>query len=718
VQKCLGNDKTVIKDLQWKINYQLNSSNKFQYLFVSDNKYRNARGANATTQKEATTQQTSDKPWGLPLPTHSLLHTYIASDKLVFNNQFTYVHGGFFLDYQDVPPQGQCLQSRYIAGSTNIADYARADGCLWNVQSLTNRTTGVNSRSLVGTYQTTRHSWEAKTDATYFLTHKLGGDHSLKFGLGWRRNPIQSFSHYSGGARAAVQCVGNTTANCGNGTYVPVGSAAGLVPYQASLYRDQLLNNDWWTYNGYIQDGFSRGRWRVNAGLRYDWQQSKYLGGCVAPSVLRPDLLPAQCETATDKDPQTGKKIQAFSNWSPRVSLTRDIFGDGKTQAHASVSYYYQTKITLANNLGGLYSQPRLTWGPNQSSGACSATAGASCWNDANNDGLVQINELIGTPGVSDSRFNLATGVFAPAGNNVDPSAKLQRTREAVVGMQHELIANLAVGVDFIYRKYDRGTQAYTIGYQPGGPLFPISNLYTGPLTYTDPVTGISAPYYVVCDGCSRPSGVGSVTFTSPNWQVYKGVDITATKRFSNRWQMQTALTLQKVPQYFPRNSPSFGNPTGYEFINGQNPTLQTGVTKIFKASGSYQFPWDITASANLNINEGAQRVMFINGPGQVYGGVNAAGAPSPISYGALEFQPRDKSRFATTKLLDLGLQKSVKFRGGKNRVKLMLDAFNVFNINTIQGYASNNLSQTSSVLAPSSIVPPRVIRVGASFTF
>src|SRR4029077_3719931 len=87
VQKCLSNDKTVIKDLQWKFNYQLNASNKFQYLFSSDNKYRNARGSSATVQKEASTQQTSDAPWGFPLPTHSLTHTYVASDKLVFNNQ-------------------------------------------------------------------------------------------------------------------------------------------------------------------------------------------------------------------------------------------------------------------------------------------------------------------------------------------------------------------------------------------------------------------------------------------------------------------------------------------------------------------------------------------------------------------------------------------------------------------------------------------------------
>ena len=42
MQKCLSNDKTVIKDLQWKVNYQLNAANKFRYLFLSDNKYRNA----------------------------------------------------------------------------------------------------------------------------------------------------------------------------------------------------------------------------------------------------------------------------------------------------------------------------------------------------------------------------------------------------------------------------------------------------------------------------------------------------------------------------------------------------------------------------------------------------------------------------------------------------------------------------------------------------
>ena len=64
-----------------------------------------------------TNQQTSDAPWKLPLPTHSITHTLILTDKLVFTNQVTYVGGGFFLDYQDVPPQGSCLQSRYTGSS-------------------------------------------------------------------------------------------------------------------------------------------------------------------------------------------------------------------------------------------------------------------------------------------------------------------------------------------------------------------------------------------------------------------------------------------------------------------------------------------------------------------------------------------------------------------------------------------------------------------------
>ncbi len=714
VQNCLSNDQTLIKDIQGKVNYQLSASQKIGYLFLSNTKLRNHRGANSTTQPEATNQQYSPTPWGFPYPTHQLQHTWVASDRLVFNSSATYVDGAFYLDYQD---HSTCGDSSYISRETNPANYAsgpRASGdCLWNVQSLLNRTTSVASRSLVSSYQSVRPTWDVKTDGTYFLTHKLGGDHSLKFGLGYRKAPIQSFSHYSGGVQARVQCVGNTLAGCGDGNYTAAGAAAGIVPFSAIVYRDQLRNNDWWSYNGYLQDSYSHGRWRLNGGLRYDWQQSNYLGGCVPANVLVPDLLPAQCEDATQVDANNGRKIQSFGNWSPRLSVTRDLFGDGKTQVHGNVSYYYDTKITLANALTGLFTQTTLTWGNNQANGLCSTTAGASCWNDANHDGIVQRSELIGTPTASSARYDLNTGVLAPAGNIVDPSANIGRTREGVFGVQHELIANLAVGVDYIYRKYDRGTTTYTIGYQPGGPLGSLSALYVPAVGgYTDPVSGLNAPYYVICQGCMRPSGVGNITVTSPDYQIYKGVDITATKRYSHRWQMQAAVTIQTNPNYFPADSATFIDPTGREFRDGAS-TIPTWNVKM---NGSYTLPGDIFASANFNAIEGASRTTTINGPGAVYGGVNSSGAATTINKTTLEYQDRGSTHFDPVQLLDLGVAKNFRF-GGSRSVRVMLDAFNIFNTNTTTAYSSGNQS-LAGFTQPTTIVAPRVFRIGARLAF
>jgi hypothetical protein len=139
----------------------------------------------------------------------------------------------------------------------------------------------------------------------------------------------------------------------------------------------------------------------------------------------------------------------------------------------------------------------------------------------------------------------------------------------------------------------------------------------------------------------------------------------------------------------------------------------------VFKAQGSYQFPWDLTASANLNINQGANRVLVIPGPGRVYGGTTGT-----IQYSfnnanpnTLRFQPEDTTRLAPIKLLDIGIQKSFRFNDGRSRLKVMLDGFNIFNQNTILAYSSPNITK-AGYTQPTSIVPPRVFRVGASITF
>jgi hypothetical protein len=723
VQDCLKNDKTVIKNKQGKLNFQLNASNKFQYLFISDNKFRNARGASDTTELEAVTVQTSDI-WAkyFPLPTHQVTHTWIANDRLVFNTMFTYVKGGFYLDYQD--SQGDCGVTKYT-GALTLDAYPQGSkpDCMYNIQQQQIRTTGNRSRSLVNTYQTKRPSTEIKTDGTYFVTNFLGGDHSLKFGVGYRNNPILTYSHYSGGGWARVQCAGNSLNNCGDGrTHVVPGSGnAGLVPWQAQLRRSNLVNNDWWMWSGYIQDSYSYKRLRVNAGLRYDWQQSKWLGGCVPANPIRPDLLPSQCEDATSSglSPITGQveELQPFSNWSPRVSLTYDVQGNGKTVVKASGSYYYQTKITLANQLSSLGAIV-LTWGSNPTSGLCSTSAGASCWTDANRDGTIQANELIGTPSANTSAFDLTTGLRTAAGSNVDPNTKIGRTRELTLGVQRELIANMAVGADFIYRRYDNGTQGFTIGYQPGAAGFPLASIYE-PATHTDDVTGKTAQYYVVKQGARRPSGIGSITTTRVSYENYAGVDLTLSKRYSDKWQANLAVTIQKRTDFLPLGSTT--NPTGDELFDGYNAIARY----LIKFNGSYDLPWGIMASTNLNINDGGIRNLSIDGPGQVYGGVNASGNPTTITYNTLNFEPTGTTRFEKTILWDMGIHKTFTFRGGQNRIKIMVDGFNILNKDHIRGFSSGNISSLGSTSNPippsqriSSILPPRIFRVGATISF
>jgi hypothetical protein len=197
---------------------------------------------------------------------------------------------------------------------------------------------------------------------------------------------------------------------------------------------------------------------------------------------------------------------------------------------------------------------------------------------------------------------------------------------------------------------------------------------------------------------------------TSLSYQKYSGVTVTANKRFSNKWQLNGSVTRQTNPGYNPLGS--FTNPTGIQFSNG----FSTISKYLIKLNGSYQLPWQLTASANLNWNAGGSRTRSINGPCSSACVFNGVGQ-SLLNLNSLSFENNGSVRFQPNKLLDIGVQKVIPFRGGKNRVKLTLDGFNIFNISTIQGYSSNNLDSVNFTV-PSSIVPPRVFRIGGTLAF
>ena len=117
---------------------------------------------------------------------------------------------------------------------------------------------------------------------------------------------------------------------------------------------------------------------------------------------------------------------------------------------------------------------------------------------------------------------------------------------------------------------------------------------------------------------------------TDLDHESYKGVDITMNKRYADKWQMNVALTLQTSKWFYAEGSNNWNNPTGREYVDGINNVS----SYVFKVNGSYDLPYGITASTNFNWNQGGRRIVRIDGPEDVPGGLgsNGTGGPTVIS--------------------------------------------------------------------------------------
>src|SRR5579864_8887723 len=707
VQACLENSRTILRNFNVKFNGQLTRTQRVQLLVQTAQNLNNNVNASATITPVATASAHGIGGVGpFQDPTYQLMHTWLPSDRLVVVSQLTYLRGGFINDFHDYPRCGSSTYARDAAGNDPTDPT-----CQWNIQEFQNATTGLWDRSSeAGSFQTQRDSWEAKSEATYFRPHLFGGDHALKFGVGWRRAPTLTFTHQGRDAAAIVQCENN--ANCGDmTTFVAPGTpGGGLVPSQALLFRDTYSNFDWHTYFGYVQDAFTRSRLTVTAGTRYDWQTSMLHSGCVQANVVEPALLPAQCQGTVDPH-------HPFHNFAPRASVTYDLTGRGTTAVHASFGMYYETETSLAEALNDLVGVT-LAYNQNQANGACSPVPGASCWTDANHDGVIRASELIGLPSGPGLFVN---GVYTASASAVDPNEVLGRTREGIGGLDHQLLPNVHVMFDFVYRYYDDAPAAYLATPTDTGPEAVAQNVAAvaqwQPHAFTDPNTGVMATYYTLCPGCPRLTGTRLLT-NSRQYSVYKGTVLTLTKRLANRWQGTLSYNWNDPRVFTPvgsfsTNGATPGNPTGVQFQNGfTNGTLGWTV----KAYGSAELPHGFTVGVNWNIEDGVVRSEVINGPGTVPSGTR------PISYRTLAFEDLGSSRLPATSILDVNIAKT--FPVGRQRLTFTLNCFNVFNANTVLSYTSDNASNNGvngsipSFNSMASIVPPRVFRIDARFSF
>jgi Carboxypeptidase regulatory-like domain len=510
--------------------------------------------------------------------------------------------------------------------------------------------------------------------------------HELKFGFGTRNADVTSHSAWP---------VGQFVYNYGSGS-----RGDGKDSAEVALMRFPNFTFSAKSTDAYIGDTMLFGNLTVQGGLRYDIQKGSDSAGSAVANPVVPDLIPAITFGSS-----SGLK---WSNISPRLGLTYAVGANRQTLLRAGYSRY-------VNQL--------------DSGSVFPTSPGATSYlyyyfNDLNKDNIAQRSEidflygLAGFRGIDPGHPSVSQQFTRWASNFKAPT-----TDEIVLGVEHELLTDFSVGVNGTYRKLN--DFVWTIGekHQGQGDYYTSADyVLHAPATGTLPNgTKVSLPYYVLKSG-TDPATFNVITNRPDYYQNYKGLELTATKRMSNRWMLRGNFTFSDWKQHVGpgaivdptvlrsgSGSCSVCNNTEVLSGSGTGSGAFGGVyinsKWAYSLTGAYQIPI-IESSFGFNIN-GRQGYPL---PYVVRVGAGAEGNKFLLA----ENQP-DQFRNPNVREVDIRLAKEIRIaRAG---LTLSIDGFNMLNSNTTLQRNVARLGVTASNRITEDL-SPRVFRLGARFSF
>ena len=426
---------------------------------------------------------------------------------------------------------------------------------------------------------------------------------------------------------------------------------------RAALDQIGLFLNDTWAF----------GRATVNAGMRYD----RYRGWLPEQQQLAASTGPISVQAKTF--PQT--EFFVWNKVAPRVGLTFDLTGDGKT--------------VLKGNYGLFWHNPGASVGGDGNPNIAAKRATYQ-WNDINGDRRWQ-------PGEEGTQLSASL----EGAIKVDPNIKAPYTHEASVWVERQLTDTMGVRGGFVYKTEDDLIDTY----QPGRGIFPTNVFTTNGVPFTfvdigvDGVRGTSDDKNIPMVGL--PSANAATNFPTtqvvmnlPRFGRYKTVEASLNKRYGNKWSasMGGSYTMQN------------------NFINGypQNPNQPGAEDRTlwsFKATGSYDGPKGVRFSPVLRHQSGTNFART---------GTIAAATGLFVTGTTFYVEPSNSNREDNIWVFDTRLEKTFNL-GGRMKFRGMFDLFNITN-----SHASETISRATGLayLKPSAILAPRTARVGFRFIF
>jgi hypothetical protein len=589
-----------------KVTYQVSPSNKLmaQYYFNYQNRFFRRDNGYSFTEEKASWRQIE--------PAHLIQGqwTSVLSSALFLDTRFGYLHQIFPLSYQD---------------SVGPDDIARVD----DVRSTVSNAAYYDMENLA-----TRH--QANVSLGYF-NDRLAGTHDFKFGFEWMR-ALNGYDY---------RVNGDMVLHFYDGVPAYVDAVNTPLSQRSLISNTSLYAQDAWTI---------RNRLTLNVGARFE----NFKGWNPAQGAPGGAFFAA-------RDFAKMADIPNFNILVPRLGVSYDVKGNGKTAVKASFSRY-------AIQEGSRFPE---SLNPNAYSGKLLP------WDDLNHDGHAQPNEL----GDPFAFYGGASGV------RLDPEISRPYSDEVTAGVQHELGEDLAVGATYYWRKNKNLLGQLNLA-------APISEAYV-PTTASIPGGGSITVYNM------KPEYVGKVdrmiTNQSQFWEEYNGIELTARKRLSHKWQMLFGYTYGKAKSDYVEVPWNFNDANDPNNLTNISDRVQASDTPhILKLAGTYLLPYGVAVSANYRFYTGKPltRTILVEDLNQ-----------GPVLVPA---EARGTYRYPDVALLDLRVSK-VFGLGRKAKLEAMFNVFNATNASTV-------ISQVTTLGpyygSPVQILTPIVTGFGARLTF
>jgi hypothetical protein len=332
---------------------------------------------------------------------------------------------------------------------------------------------------------------------------------------------------------------------------------------------------------------------------------------------------------------------------------------------------------------------------------------------DLNGNFTVDANEIAGRTAENWYGFDINNPANVGTPNHRVGSYKVPTTHELILGIDHELAANIGVSASYTFRNF------VNFNWRPVQGLRADDYVQRGTYTGTAPAIGaFSTPYYGVTTVPANRTATEYVNRDGYS-QRFNGLELSATKRMSNRWMARFGFSMNEHREYFegtqaqqdPTSTLANPNIDGGNVMRVTTGSGKGGIYVVapryqFILTGMYQAPYGINLGMNL-LNRQGFAMPYNWSP-------VATGDPLANNKTLLLVDDVTDFRLPSVTSLDLRLGKEFTFN--RFRFNADLDVFNALNNATVLGREYNLRFTTANNVKE--IMNPRILRLGVRFAF